>query len=105
VFFVVVGYFTIYTYDHQICEVFLIVMMCYGLCLFTTQSMVSYIYWSLENTKAAVWERMNGERDDISDEETEFMSPEEAKKVYRDDEELSNYWNQFLNPDSERLAT
>jgi hypothetical protein len=31
--------------------------------------MVSYIYWSLENKKEACWQRMNGSRDELGEEE------------------------------------
>lgn len=106
VFYVIVGYFTIEVTNHEICKVYYIASMFYGVCLFITQSMVSYIYWSLENTKEAVWQRMNDKREEIHTEEhhDQFMNSEEVEKVYKDDEEFSNYWNQFLNRDQERLA-
>ena len=48
---------------------------------------------------------MNGPRDDIEEDEIQFMSFEETKEVYRDDEEQSNYWNQFLRQDRDALAS
>ena len=57
--------------------------------------MVSYIYWSLENMKEALWQKMNGKREvSLSEEEIQFMSPEEAKEFFKDeDDEQANYWN------------
>ena len=36
--------------------------------------------------KESSWQRMNGPRDDIEEDEIQFMSFEETKEVYRDDE-------------------
>ena len=55
--------------------------------------------------KESSWQRMNGPRDDIEEDEIQFMSFEETKEVYRDDEEQSNYWNQFLRQDRDALAS
>ena len=57
--------------------------------------MVSYIYWSLENMKESLWQKMNGKREvSLSEEEIQFMSPEEAKEFFKDeDDEQANYWN------------
>ena len=55
--------------------------------------------------KESSWQRMNGTRDDIEEDEIQFMSFEETKEVYRDDEEQSNYWNQFLRQDRDALAS
>ena len=55
--------------------------------------------------KESSWQRMNGPRDDIEEDEIQFMSFEETKEVYRDDEEQSNYWNQFLRQDRETIAS
>ena len=45
--------------------------------------------------KESLWQKMNGKREvSLSEEEIQFMSPEEAKEFFKDeDDEQANYWN------------
>ena len=56
--------------------------------------------------KESLWQKMNGKREvSLSEEEIQFMSPEEAKEFFKDeDDEQANYWNQFLSTDRVSLA-